>query len=350
MTTAIGSSLTHDIGADGLLNLRLHDGDVRLRAVDGPTVRVDDRGGHDLDEMFSIDAAGGSLALRSARGSDLITVRQGRRPTPELDVEVPRGATIVVEAVSGDIGADGLLGDQRYRTASGDVVLRAVSGRIRVEAVSGDVDIVATGSSAVAARTVSGDIALRAANLPSLRITSTSGDLRIAGRLVGPGPFSIETVSGDALLAPAGDVRVEMTTVTGDMSSDLDGRSDGGRGRRTIVVGAGEPLVTFRSMSGDLRLVRPTSVGVSGTTAATTATRPTEAARSTEAAGSTAASPTPAMSPAIAAAYDEARLRILRSLERGEIDVTEAGRRLEALDGGDTNGPRTTATAVASDA
>jgi hypothetical protein len=37
---------------------------------------------------------------------------------------------------------------------------------------------------------------------------------------------------------------------------------------------------------------------------------------------------------AIAAAYDEARLRILRSLERGEIDVPEAGRRLEALDAG----------------
>ena len=37
---------------------------------------------------------------------------------------------------------------------------------------------------------------------------------------------------------------------------------------------------------------------------------------------------------AIAAAYDDARLRILRSLEEGEIDVAEAGRRLEALDSG----------------
>jgi hypothetical protein len=37
---------------------------------------------------------------------------------------------------------------------------------------------------------------------------------------------------------------------------------------------------------------------------------------------------------AIAAAYDEARMRILRSLERGEIDVTEAGARLARLDAG----------------
>jgi hypothetical protein len=42
---------------------------------------------------------------------------------------------------------------------------------------------------------------------------------------------------------------------------------------------------------------------------------------------------------AIAAAYDDARLRILRSLERGEIDVAEAGRRLETLDAGDVPPP-----------
>jgi hypothetical protein len=47
----------------------------------------------------------------------------------------------------------------------------------------------------------------------------------------------------------------------------------------------------------------------------------------------TAAEPGPTANPAIAAAYDDARLRILRSLEAGAIDVAEAGRRLEALDG-----------------
>jgi hypothetical protein len=38
---------------------------------------------------------------------------------------------------------------------------------------------------------------------------------------------------------------------------------------------------------------------------------------------------------AIAAAYEDARLGVLRALERGEIDVAEAGRRFEALDGGE---------------
>jgi len=45
-----------------------------------------------------------------------------------------------------------------------------------------------------------------------------------------------------------------------------------------------------------------------------------------------APAPSDAPNPAIAAAYDDGRLRILRSLERGDIDVAEAGQRLEALD------------------
>jgi hypothetical protein len=48
----------------------------------------------------------------------------------------------------------------------------------------------------------------------------------------------------------------------------------------------------------------------------------------------TDATTAPPVNGAIAAAYEDARLRILRSLERGEIDVAEAGRRLEALDAG----------------
>lgn len=123
---------------------------------------------------------------------------------------MPRYATVVLEARSGDVEAVGLLGDQRYRTASGDVALRTVSGR-------------------------------------------------------------------------------------------------------------------FQSMSGDLQVVRPVLVE------SPTPPLPLSA----PAAGIGHEAP---VSAAIVAAYDEARLRILRSLERGEIDVAEAGRRLETLDAGNPSG------------
>ena len=315
MTTSTGSVIEHRIGAEGLLAIRIRDGEVRLRATDGEVARVRDVNDHDLNDMLAINTGEGSLSLRSGRGFEFvigpISGRRGGRSEPELEIELPRRASVVIEAASGTIEVDGLLGDQRYRTASGDVTLRAVSGKINVEAVSGDVNVTATGTADVVARTVSGDLALRAATLASLVATSTSGDLKIAGLLSGPGPFSMDTVSGDALLAPAGDVQVEMTSVTGDLSSEFDGPSVS-RGRRSLTIGRSGPAVTFRSMSGDLRVVRPVAVSASP------APEP----------------PMPPANAAIAAAYEAARLRILRALERGEIDVAEAGRRLETLDDG----------------
>lgn len=335
MTTTTGSTFEARIGAEGLLAVRLRSGEVRLHAVDGDTISVHDANDHDLAGMLAIETSDGSVALR-ASGSFEIMGRRGRNHTPELDIDVPRRATVVIEAASGEIEANGLLGDQRYRTASGDVTLRSVSGRLAIEAVSGHVDILAVGDSDITARTVSGDLAIRAATLPSLRATTTSGDMKIAARLAGPGPFTIDTVSGDALLAPAGDVRIEMTTLAGDMTSEIAATAEGGRSRKTLTVGTTGPLVTFRSMSGDLQVVRPRAVAPPEppttpeppTPPAPPAPQPTRVVAATDPTEPVA---TP-VKPAIAAAYDDARLRILRSLEGGEIDVAEAGRRLEALD------------------
>jgi hypothetical protein len=351
MTSSTGSSLEHAIGPDGLVSLRLRDGQVRLRATDGETIRIHDSGDRDLSEMFAIELGDGSVSLRATRDPGILG-RRRHGSSPDLEVEVPQRATIIVETASADIDAHGLLGDQRYRTASGDVKLQAVSGRIAIDAISGDVDVVANGTADVALRTVSGDVELRAGTLRSLRATSTSGDLKVAGRLEGPGPFSVETVSGDALVAPAGDVRIEMTTVSGDLDSEVGDRPTGSRGHRSLSVGAGGPLLTFRSMSGDLRVVRATPAGTPSTTARSAlAMEPIAALASPKASpmASPKASPDPdpgmvAPEGPAAEADGEGRLSILRLLERGDIDVVEAGRLLAALDGGEPADPTTDTT------
>jgi hypothetical protein len=318
-TTTTGATLDHAIGPNGLLSIRLGDGRTRLRAVDGGSLRIRDGHARDLADMFEIELGDGSASLRAGRRDG---GRHGGGHTPDVEVELPRGATVVIEAGSADIEADGLAGDQRYRTASGDITLRAVSGRVAVDAVSGEVDISATGEAAVAIRTVSGDVQLRAATLTALEATTTSGDLRIAGRLAGPGPFAIVTVSGDTLVAPAGDIRIEMATLSGDLRSKVGGRTEGNRGHRSLVVGDGGPLISVRSLSGDLLVVPPTPVRAPATDRSDDPWPRSDQSAS-------------ASNPAIEAAYDDARLRILRSLERGEIDVAEASQRLEALDGVD---------------
>ena len=310
----------HVIGADGAFTLAARNSDIRLRAVPGDTVRIRARDNSDLRRLDT-EPGDGILAVRARGGA------------PDLDIEVPLDAAIIVEGSSSDLAAIGLRGEQRYRTASGDIDLHDVGGRLAIEAVSGDVNVVAAAPAELSARTVSGDLAVRAGSITRLRAVTTSGDLHVAGSFDGAGPFAIETVSGDATLAPANGLRVEASSITGDVRADVDARSEGPRGRRTVVVGGGGPDMTFRSTSGDLRIVR----------AAVLAPAPI--------APPDAPQPPPVSSPDAPripspAAIDDATtdtdladampidpsLAILRELERGEIGVEEAMRRLAAAE------------------
>ena len=339
------AGIEHEIGTTGLLAVRLRAGDARLRAVEGSVVRVRDAEG-DLERRVQVERGEGSLSLRVGRGDAFADdIRRGGH-SAELVIDVPTAATVVVETASAEVTVEGLTGDQRYRTSSGDLSLRDVTGTLMLETVSGDIDVLAVGTCSMAARTVSGDLSIRAADLGALRATTTSGDVRLAGRLAGTGPFAIETVSGDMLLALAGDIRLEASTVAGDVTSGGRARTEGKPGRRVLIVGAGRPTMTARSMSGDISLTEPTAVTrLDAPPAPIRPVAPEEPPMPPQPplppeisdADVTADSPTIVVDRRGPDAGDEARLTILRALERGEIDVAEAGRRLEGLDDGSSD-------------
>jgi len=294
MMTETRASLQHTIGRNGLLVIRLTDADVRLRGVDGDDVTVQADG--DLDQL-TVERGEGSLSIRGAGRSE-----------PELAIDVPAAASIVVETRSGDIAASGVIGATRWTTASGDVRLEAVQGDLTAEAVSGDVAIAASGPLEATARTVSGDLELRGGTVGRLEVATTSGDITLSGRFLGDGPFTVETVSGDTMIESIGPVWVGATTLTGDIHGP---RPEGGGGKQEgrVVGMSGGPTIAFRSTSGDLSLSvsdddeaaldRPAAVG-SGPDA-------------------------PVVDP---------DLEILRALERGEIDVDAATAQLAALEEG----------------
>ena len=320
MTAAITGSIEHSIGAEGLFVLQLGSGDVRLHGSDGEIARVEDRHGHAIVDEFDVEAGEGTLAVRARKGLR-IKIGPGRHDTPDLDVHVPRRATIVVETSSGDLTGVDLAGEQRFHTASGDIDLTRISGAVSIEAASGDVDLTATGELRLKARTVSGDLAVRAGVLTEVFAATTSGDLAIAGELAPGGTHKVETVSGDAVLALAGGARIEVSTVTGDVSADGPHRTERTDGQRVIVDGDGRATLVVRTMSGDVHVAKAKGLDIRVDAAPTPAPAQPEPASPSDA--------------AIAAAYEDARLTILKQLERGEIDVTEAGRRLEALDAAD---------------
>jgi hypothetical protein len=309
--TTMTPSIEHAIGSDGRFELHLRSGDVHLRGVEGDVVRVSTMDGGGLGHL-AIDRGEGRLVIDATQDAD------GGEGGPgvgdlALEVEVPFGASVVVDGASSDLVVTALRGDQRFRTRSGDLRLRDVRGDIAADSVSGDIELTADGPTRLELRAVSGDLAIRAGSIGALRATTTSGDIRISGRFDGDGPYAIETVSGDAILAPAGALRVDLRSITGDLSSDVPAQAQDGPGWRSLVVGSDGPTMLVRSTSGDVRLV-----AAAPTTPGSPVAPPPP---------SIPAAPPPAADPS-----DEARLDVLRSLERGDIDIDAARRQLEDLD------------------
>lgn len=321
----------HPIGATGRLAIRLASAELRLSATEGDRVTVRTAGGRALPDRVIIEPGDGGLTIRE-RDIHGITFRLGQRVV-QLEIAVPAGAEVTVDTASGWLDAVGLIGEQRYRTASADTRLKGAAGRIDLITVSGDATIELAGAADVGLKSVSGDIVVRGGRLDALRVSTTSGDVRVDSPIVGRSGHAIETLSGDVDVVAGDGITVEARTVSGDLTTDLPHRSEGRMGRRSLIVGNGAIQLSFRSVSGDLR-IRAATEGIE--------TMPS-------------ASPVPPLPPVAPVApeppmpptefglghgetdgadqLDDARMAILRSLENGELDVATAMDRLAALDG-----------------
>lgn len=317
-------AIEHPIGSDGRVVLKATAADVRVRGTDAEqavmraTFEISASSDAEADALFErsrmrVAAGSGALAIEESNGSSLGEAI-GRlftgRGTVDIDVELelPRGARLVLETISGEITVEGLHGEQRYATTSGDLYLEDAGGSLRIETVSGDVVVRARRPVSARVQAVSGDLALAAPRIDALRVQTVSGDVEVEGELGRSGEFRVETVSGDFSAGPIGSATFEVRGISTDISSDLDHRIEGRLDRRRLIIGTGQPTVVFSSMSGDLSVRRPRRV--------------------------TAEVPAPELGPAPPELDEDAQMEILRALERGEIGVEEAARRL-AGDGTD---------------
>ncbi len=336
-TLASAAEVQHEIGQAGRFALRLPAGEVSVRAVDGVVARVRDLEGRSLAERFDIRRTGDALEL-VAKSRFGLSYQNGSltigSQAADLDVELPRGTRLAIDAASTDVSVAGIAGPGRFRTASGDLILTDVGGNIEFEGVSADVRIEAVAPIAINGRTISGDVAIRAPRLARLELTTTSGDLRIDADFAGNGPFAIRSISGDATLVARGGIEVDAQTVTGDLSSALTAKMESGLGHRRLVVGKPTATLAFKSVSGDLSVVEPRDAGVAMPTPngappiISTAAGQAMPAFAADAADAADDAPEAAPSPEL----ETARLEILRSLERGEIDVATAMARLATIE------------------
>jgi len=313
--TATPATIEHRIGPTGRLSVKVADWDLVLAASPDDIARVRGADGQALPDELEVERGSDSLSIRQpSRFPDVGFVMGAQAGGRRLAIEVPAHAAVNIDSASGDIAASGLRGEQRLRTASGDLRLDGAAGDITTETVSGDISVGVEGSVGLAVKTVSGDVSVEGGRVERVRLATTSGDVRLTSEL-GAGPHAIMTVSGDAILLSNRGLRITAVTVAGDLKSDLPHTSEGGPGRRSLVVGDGATELQFRSVSGDLRVMDPAAAG-NGRIAA--------------AAGPIASQHSPASEPD---ATEATRLDILRALESGDIDIAEATDRLATLDG-----------------
>jgi DUF4097 and DUF4098 domain-containing protein YvlB len=193
----------------------------------------------------------------------------------QYDVSVPRGARLILEAVSGDIIAKGSQGEIEATSVSGDVDVsdgvRAVSaeavsgsvhasqvnGNLRTETVSGDLraDNV---SGNVEASSVSGVIQLVGIRSKDVRTETVSGDITYTGSIEPAGRYSFEAHSGTIKLnIPRGSgAQFSVETFSGDVSADVPITIPPGRGRKEgrmeFTIGDGRARVTANTFSGEI--------------------------------------------------------------------------------------------------
>jgi hypothetical protein len=312
-------SIDHNVGEAGRVSLNVTSGDVRIRGIAGgeahirATFEISASSDSDADRLFEaiqlrVDRSTGSLSVEEHGGHQSVGSMIGRLfgggRDYELTVEadVPTAAQMQLHAVSSDVTVTDLRGEQRYNSVSGDLSVNNSGGSVRLETVSGDATIRADEPLAVQAQSVSGDLNITTTTLRSLRANTVSGDIQLEAELASDGDFRAETVSGDLSVGLVGSATFEIHGLSTDVSSELDHRLEGQIDRRRLIIGSGGPRLVFNSMSGDVDIRHPRRISE----------RPA------------AAKPVPEPSPA----EQESQLEVLRALERGEIDVDEATRRL----------------------
>lgn len=198
---------------------------------------------------------------------------------------VPRGASVRLKSISGDVEASLIDGRLQADTVSGNVTIaqaaqidgaRTVSGHVRVKSaatsgtldvgsVSGGIYLAAVKARAIEAGSVSGDVELTDVTCERVTVKSVSGDLEFAGPLAKGGRYVLQAHSGDVRVRVLNEIGFEVTagSFSGSVSSDLPltlrsggDRDDRRRRRQEIrgVFGDGAAVLELRSFSGSVRI------------------------------------------------------------------------------------------------
>lgn len=279
---------TFALGRSRLVDVTARSGYVIVRGSDRDDAEVRASGG-----SYTLKPTGGGVSVGVARNTDVRRFGSGDTDEPRLDLTVPRGSRVVINAGRADVEVRGIDGDVEVHTSSGDINMMRLGGRAIVETLNGDLlidegvgDLRVTSSSgdvivhglrgAATIRTTSGDVMLAGTSVPRVSIDNINGDAVFEGSLAADGRFEMSTHSGDVVLRLGEGTRgaLEFCTHTGEMTTSIPltmsgspaaGLAQGftnGQGRpvqRFVFGGGGAALFSISTFNGDVRIERGSS-------------------------------------------------------------------------------------------
>jgi hypothetical protein len=258
-------------------------GTIRVRGWDADSLAVSARLARRAGRFY----AAGDAHVRTLGVDIAVETGGGAGTGAELDVRVPRGATVWVKSGTASIeveGVDGTLDlrseggtirvlgtpqDVTAETMDGSVEVAGGTARARVKTVSGDI-LLRGASQDLGASTLSGRIVVRAAGwqrggtgVQRGKFESVTGEIRFEGELGRGGVLEVESQSGPIeVRVPASAVAdFDVLTIGGTITNHLGDAQPkpraggGGKGQELrFSTGPGGAQVTARSFKGAILL------------------------------------------------------------------------------------------------
>jgi DUF4097 and DUF4098 domain-containing protein YvlB len=241
-------------------------GTVEIRAWARPEIQVEAR----HSDQIKVEIKGG----------DTVEVREHRPPRAALErvayvIRVPVSTAIMLRSDSVTIDIQGVKGAIDVHAQHGDVhvadagavTINSTTGNLQVE--SADDAILKSTAGTVTARllrgnvtadSVGGTITLSDVRGATVRVTSTSGDIDLAGAPPVGSVYDLASQSGAITVKLSGPVgfRLMFGTVRGRVTTSFarDGAATGVDGRTTLTVGDGRARVDIITFSGDITIER----------------------------------------------------------------------------------------------
>jgi len=258
--------------ARGVVEISNTSGSIEVSGWDKPEVSVHGEVGEGV-ERVDVTSAGGRTQVRV-----VLPGHSSGDGDANLKVQVPRGSELHLTTVSAVATVSGVQGTQRLNAVSGDLVTELAGSDLELKTVSGDVRIKGHGQPArLYVTTVSGDVHLEHGGgdlemssvsgtlgvtldtARTVRVRTTSGDLRFEGKLSRGATLEATSVSGDLNVRASaeGGYGYELSTFSGDLSNcfGAKGEQSGYVGHSlTGRLGDGAGHVRLKTMSGDIEL------------------------------------------------------------------------------------------------